>query len=89
MQQYINDHMERANNLIVFNLKGQDNKQKDKELVSDLCSFIFRKETSFTCTCLGCIKSISIRPAKIEFTNPLIKNYFMINLNKLKDAIYQ
>ena len=81
--------MERANNLIVFNPKEQDDKQKDKELISDLCSFIFRKETSFTCTCLGSIKSISIRPAKVEFANPLIKNYFMINLNKPKDAIYQ
>ena len=31
-------------------------------------------------------KSISIMPAKFEFTNPLIKNVFIRNLNKLKGA---
>ena len=72
--------------MIVFNLKEHDDKQKDKELVSDLCSVIIGKETSFKCTRLGSIKSTSIIPAKIEFTNPLIKNNFMRNLNKLKGA---
>ena len=72
--------------MIVFNLKEHDDKQKDKELVSDLYPFITGKETSFKCTRLGSIKSTSIRPAKIEFTNPLIKNNFMRNLNKLKGA---
>ena len=38
------------------------------------------------CTRLGSIKSTSIIPAKIEFTNPLIKNDFMRNLNKFKGA---
>ena len=70
----------------MFNLKEHDDKQKDKELVSDLYPFITGKETSFKCTRLGSIKSTSIRPAKIEFTNPLIKNNFMRNLNKLKGA---
>ena len=39
--------------MIVFNLKEQDDEQKDKELVSDFCSFIIGKETSFKCTRLG------------------------------------
>ena len=82
----INDRVQRANNMIVFNLEEQDDKQKDKELVSDLCSFIIGKETLFKCTRLGSIKSTSIRPAKIEFTNLLIKNDFMRNLNKFKGA---
>ena len=71
--------------MIVFNLREQDDKQKDKELVSDLCSFVIGKET-FKCTCLGIIKLTSIRPAKIEFTKPLTNNDFMKNLNKLKGA---
>ena len=62
----INDHVQRASNVIMFNLQEQDDKQKDKELISDLCSFIIRKETSFRCTCLGSIKSTSIRPYKIH-----------------------
>ena len=70
----------------MFNLKEQDDKQKDKELVSNLCSFIIGKETLFKCTPLGSIKSASIRPAKIKFTNLLIKNGFMRNLKKLKGA---
>ena len=70
----------------MFNLKEQDDKQKDKELVSHLCSFIIGKKTAFKCTRLGSIKSTSIRPAKIEFTNPLIKIYFVRNLNKFKRA---
>ena len=37
----------------MFNIKEQDNKQKCKEVVSDLCSFIIGKETSFKCTRLG------------------------------------
>ena len=82
----INDRVKRASKVIVFNLKEQDDKQKDKVLVGDLCSFIIGKETSFKCTHLGSIKSTSIRPAKTEFTNPLIKNDFMRNLNKLKGA---
>ena len=82
----INDRVQRASNVIVFNLKEQDDKQKDKELVSDLCSFIIGKETLFKCTRLDSMKSTSIRPAKIEFTNPLIKNGFMRSLNKLKGA---
>ena len=72
--------------MIVFNLKEHDDKQKDKELVSDLYPFITGKETSFKCTRLGNIKSTSIRLAKIKFTNPLIKNDFIRNLNKLKGA---
>ena len=44
------------------------------------------KETLFKCTCLVGIKSASVRPAKIEFSNPLIKNDFMRNLNKHKGA---
>ena len=71
--------------MIVFNLREQDDKLKDKELVSDLCSFVIGKET-FKCTCLGIIKSTSIRPAKIKFTNPLTNYDFMKNLNKLKGA---
>ena len=47
--------------------------------------FIIGKETSFKYTCLGSLKSTSIRPSKIEFTNLLIKNDFMKNLNKIKD----
>ena len=82
----INDRVQRASNMIVFNLEEQDDKQKDKELVSDLCSFIIGKETLFKCTRLGSIKSTSIRPAKIEFTNLLIKNDFIRNLNKFKGA---
>ena len=82
----INNRVQRASNVIVFNLKEQDDKQKDKELVSDLCSFIIGKETLFKCTRLDSMKSTSIRPAKIEFTNPLIKNGFMRSLNKLKGA---
>ena len=69
----------------MFNLKEQDDKQKDKELVNDLCSFIIGKET-FKCTRLSSIKSTSMRPTKIEFTSPLIKNDFMGNLSKLKSA---
>ena len=44
------------------------------------------KETVFKCTCLVGIKSTSVGPAKIEFSNPLVKNDFMRNLNKLKGA---
>lgn len=44
------------------------------------------KETLFKCTCLVGIKSTSVRPAKIEFADPLIKNDFMRNSNKLKGA---
>ena len=82
----INDRVQRASNVIVFNLKEQDDKQKDKELVSHLCSFVIEKETALKCTRLGSIKSTSIRPAKTEFTNPLIKIYFVKNLDKLKGA---
>ena len=81
----INDCVQRASNVIVFNLREQDDKLKDKELVSDLCSFVIGKET-FKCTCLGITKSTSIRPAKIEFTNPLTNNDFMKNLNERKGA---
>ena len=62
----VNDRVQTASNVIVFNLKEQDDKQKDKELVSDLCSFIIGKETLFKCTRLDSMKSLSIRPAKIE-----------------------
>ena len=61
----INDRVERANNVIVFNLNKQDDNQKDEDLVSDLCYFIIGKETSIKCTRLGSIKSTSIRPAKL------------------------
>ena len=57
MSKSINDRVERANNVIVFNLKEQDDKQKDKELVCDLCFFIIGKETSFRCTCSGSTES--------------------------------
>ena len=60
----INNRVERANNVIVFNLKEQDDKQKDKVLVSDLCSFIIGKETSFKCTRLGSVRSTSIKHQK-------------------------
>ena len=53
--------------------------------IKNLCSFIIGKET-FKYTHLSSIKSASIRPVKTEFTNPLIKNDFMRNLNKLKGA---
>ena len=62
----INNRVQRASNVIVFNLKEQDDKQKEKELVSDLCSFIIGKETLFKCTRLDSMNSLSIRPAKIE-----------------------
>ena len=60
----INNRVERANNVIVFNLKEQDDKQKDKVLDSDLCSFIIGKETSFKCTRLGSVRSTSIKHQK-------------------------
>ena len=61
----INDRVERANNVIVFNLNKQDDNQKDEDLVSDLCYFIIGKEISIKCTSLGSIKPTSIRPAKL------------------------
>ena len=33
----INDRVERANNVIAFNLNKQDDNQKDEDLASDLC----------------------------------------------------
>ena len=61
----INDRVERANNVIVFNFNKQDDNQKDEDLVSDLCYFIIGKEISIKCTRLGSIKPTSIRPAKL------------------------
>ena len=42
LSKFINDVVEKADNVIVFNLKEQDNKQSHKELVGDLC-FLSRK----------------------------------------------
>ena len=66
MSKSINDRIERAENVIVFNLKRNIRNQKVKN--SDLC--FLSKETLFKCTCLVGIKSTSVRPAKIEFANP-------------------
>ena len=48
----INDWVEREKNVVVFDLKEQDDKQKYEELVSVLCSFIIGKQT-FKCTYVG------------------------------------
>ena len=61
----INDRVERANNVIAFNLNKQDDNQKDEDLASDLCYFSIGKEISIKCTRLSSIKSTSIRPAKL------------------------
>ena len=53
ISKYTNNRVEQPNNVIMFNIKEQDNKQKCKEVVSDLCSFIIGKETPFKCTRLG------------------------------------
>ena len=73
----INDCVQRANNEIVFNLKEQDDKRKDKELVIYV-PLSLEKKLHSKGTCLGSIKSTSIRPAKlnlqIEFTNSRIES---------------
>ena len=73
----INDCVQIANNEIVFNLKEQDDKRKDKELVIYV-PLSLEKKLHSKGTSLGSMKSTSIRPAKlnlqIEFTNSRIES---------------
>ena len=46
----VNDRFERANNVIVFNLKEHANKVEDDKLVESLILFIIGHSATFKCT---------------------------------------
>ena len=81
----VNGGFERANNVIVFNLKEQVNKIEDDKLVESLIIFIIGHSTTFKCTRLGKKESIT-RPVKVKFHHFSVKNEFMHHLSKLKNA---
>ena len=82
----VNDRFERANNVIVFNLKEHVNKVEDDKLVESLILFIIGHSTTFKCTRLGKKEESITRPVKIKFHNLSVKNEFMHHLSKLKNA---
>ena len=82
----VNDHFQRANNIIVFNLKEHNNKVKDDKLVESLILFIIGHNTTFKCTRLGKKEESVIRPAKMKFHHLSVKNVFIHHLSKLKNA---
>ena len=84
--QNVNDRFERANNVIVFNLKEHVSKVEDDKLVESLILFIIGHSTTFKCTRLGKKEESITRPVKIKFHNLSVKNEFMHHLSKLKNA---
>ena len=79
----VNDCFERANNVIVFNLKEHVNKVEDDKLVESLILFIIGHSATFKCTRLGKKEESITRPVKIKFHNLSVKNEFMHHLSKL------
>ena len=51
----------------------------------NLCKFIVDREVTCKSTSLGKKEEGKIRPVKIVFPDAIVKNYFMKNLNKLKN----
>ena len=51
ISQSINESVERANNIIVFNLQEQSN-ESDKNTIMNLCKFIVDHEVTRKSTCL-------------------------------------
>ena len=51
ISQSINERVERANNIIVFNLQEQSN-ESDKNTIMNLCKFIVDHEVTCKSTCL-------------------------------------
>ena len=82
----LNERANRANNIMIFNLKEFDEKTKDEESVNELCTFIVEKDINFKYSRLGKKEPEKSRPIKVEFSDTLSKNEFMGNLKKLKNA---
>ena len=51
----------------------------------NLCKFIVDRQVTCKSTCLGKKEEGKISPIKILFPDDIVKNYFMKNLNKLKN----
>ena len=79
----VNDRLERANNVIMFNLKEHVNKIEDDKLVEGLVLFIIGHSTTFKYTRLGKKEESITRPVKIKFHHLSVKNEFMRLLSKL------
>ena len=76
--------VERANNVIVFNLQEQSN-ESDKNTIMNLCKFIVDGKVTCKSTRLGKKEEGKIRPVEIVFPDAIVKNSFIKNLNKLKN----
>ena len=81
----INERVERANNIIVFNLQEESN-ESDKNTIMNLCKFIVDREVTCESIRLGRKEEGKIRPGKKVFPDAIVKNCFMKNLNKLKKS---
>ena len=84
----INERVERANNDIVFNLHEQSN-ESDKNTIMNLCKFIVDREVTCKSTRLGKKEEAKSRLVKKVFSDAIVKNSFMKNLNKLENPLDQ
>ena len=73
----VHDRFEKANNVIVFNLKKHVNKAEDDKLVESLILFIIGHSATFKCTRLVKKEESITRPVKITFHNLSVKNEFI------------
>ena len=80
----INERVERANNITVFNLQEQSN-ESDKITIISICKFIVDREVTCKSTRLGKKEEGKIRPVTIVSLDTIVKNSFMKNINKLKN----
>ena len=80
----INERVERANNIVVFDFQEQSN-ESDKITIINLYKSIVDREVSCKSTRLSKKDEGKIRPLKIVFLDAIVKSSFMKNLNKLKN----
>ena len=80
----INERVERANNIIVFNLQEQSN-ETDKNTIINLCTFVVDRDVTCNSTGLDKKEEGKISPVKIVLPDAIIKNYFVKNLNNPPD----
>ena len=69
---------------IVFNFQEQGNKS-DKNTMINLCKFIADRNVTYKSKRLGKNKEGKIGPLMKVFPDAIVRNYFMKNLNKLKN----
>ena len=69
---------------IVFNFQEQGNKS-DKNIMINLCKFIADRNVTYKSKRLGKNKEGKIGPLIKVFPDATVRNYFMKNLNKLKN----